>query len=131
MSMIGCETSSPDGTKWALAAVAGSLGALCLEKSACCKWHASTMDRDRQLYNEVNWRAGCRKIGTSGSMSGDGKRGVGHRPQATAPVLDSTLQDVDMMGEPVEHGAGEPLRTEYGGPFIERQVLVTSVAPRS
>ena len=37
------------------------------------------------------------------------------------------LQDVDMMGEPVEHGAGEPLRTEYGGPFIERQV----VAPRS
>jgi hypothetical protein len=23
-------------------------------------------------------------------MSGDGKRGVGHRPQATAPILDST-----------------------------------------
>src|ERR1035437_7218703 len=30
------------------------------------------------------------EIGTSGSMSGDGKRGVGHRPQATAPILDST-----------------------------------------
>src|SRR5215470_2960220 len=30
------------------------------------------------------------EIGTSGSMSGDRKRGVGHRPQATAPILDST-----------------------------------------
>ena len=30
------------------------------------------------------------EIGTSGSMSGDGKRSVGHRPQAAAPVLDST-----------------------------------------
>jgi hypothetical protein len=32
-----------------------------------------------------------REIRTSGSMSGDGKRGVGHRPQATAPILDSTF----------------------------------------
>ena len=31
------------------------------------------------------------EIGTSSSMSGDGKRSVGHRPQATAPVLDSTI----------------------------------------
>jgi len=31
------------------------------------------------------------EIGMSGSMSGDGKRSVGHRPQATAPILDSTL----------------------------------------
>ena len=31
-----------------------------------------------------------REIRTSGSMSGDGKRGAGHRPQATAPILDST-----------------------------------------
>jgi hypothetical protein len=30
------------------------------------------------------------EIGTSGLMSGDGKRSVGHRPQATAPILDST-----------------------------------------
>jgi hypothetical protein len=29
------------------------------------------------------------EIGTSGSMSGDRKRSVGHRPQATAPILDS------------------------------------------
>jgi len=34
------------------------------------------------------------EIGTSGSMSGDGKRSVGHRPQATAPILDSTESDV-------------------------------------
>jgi hypothetical protein len=33
------------------------------------------------------------EIGTSSSMSGDGKRSVGHRPQATAPVLDSTVAD--------------------------------------
>jgi len=32
-----------------------------------------------------------REIRTSGSMSGDGKRGAGHRPQATAPILDSTF----------------------------------------
>ena len=30
------------------------------------------------------------EIGTSGSISGDGKRSVGHRPQVTAPVLNST-----------------------------------------
>jgi hypothetical protein len=30
------------------------------------------------------------EIGTSGLMSGDGKRSVGNRPQATAPILDST-----------------------------------------
>jgi hypothetical protein len=36
------------------------------------------------------------EIGTPGLMSGDGKRGVGHRPQATAPILDSTLTE---MGE--------------------------------
>jgi hypothetical protein len=30
------------------------------------------------------------EIRSSGLMSGDGKRGVGHRPQATAPILDST-----------------------------------------
>ena len=29
-------------------------------------------------------------IGTFGLMSEDGKRSVGHRPQATAPILDST-----------------------------------------
>jgi hypothetical protein len=34
------------------------------------------------------------EIGLSGLMSGDGKRGVGHRPQATAPILDSTIPDL-------------------------------------
>jgi hypothetical protein len=33
------------------------------------------------------------EIGTSGSMSGDGKRSVGHTPQATAPILDSTIPE--------------------------------------
>ena len=34
------------------------------------------------------------EIGTSSSMSGDGKRSVGHWPQTTAPVLDSTISEV-------------------------------------
>ena len=34
------------------------------------------------------------EIGTSGSMSGDGKRGAGRWPQATAPILDSTQADI-------------------------------------
>jgi hypothetical protein len=34
------------------------------------------------------------EIGTSGLMSGDGKRGDGQRPQATAPILDSTRPDI-------------------------------------
>ena len=34
------------------------------------------------------------EIGTSGSMSGDGKRSVGHRPQATAPILDFTISEM-------------------------------------
>jgi c-di-GMP phosphodiesterase len=34
------------------------------------------------------------EIGTPGLTSGDGKRGVGHRPQATAPILDSTISDL-------------------------------------
>jgi hypothetical protein len=38
------------------------------------------------------------EIGTSSSMSGDGKRSVGHRPQATAPVLDSTEAEVRPCG---------------------------------
>ena len=36
------------------------------------------------------------EIRTSGSMSGDGKRGVGHTAQATAPILDST----ELTGQP-------------------------------
>ena len=32
------------------------------------------------------------------------------------------LEDVDVMGEPVEQRAGEPLGTEHAGPFVEREV---------
>jgi hypothetical protein len=34
-----------------------------------------------------------REIRTSGSMSGERKRSDGHRPQVTAPLLDSTRHD--------------------------------------
>jgi len=43
------------------------------------------------------------EIGTSGLMSGDGKRGDGLRPQATAPILDSTFGD---FGGPSNAGCG-------------------------
>ena len=36
------------------------------------------------------------EIGTSGSMSEDGKRSIGHRPQATVPILDSTRARADL-----------------------------------
>ncbi len=32
------------------------------------------------------------------------------------------LQDVDVMSETVEQCAGEPLGSEYGRPFVERQI---------
>ena len=32
------------------------------------------------------------------------------------------LQDVDVVGEPVQQRAGEAFRTEHLGPLIERQV---------
>ena len=41
------------------------------------------------------------------------------------------LQDVDMMGEPVEQGTGEPFGAEYGSPFIERQIAGDQVGASS
>src|SRR5262249_12307185 len=43
------------------------------------------------------------EIGTSGSMSEDGKRSVGHMPQATVPILDSSRARAD-LGR-IEHPA--------------------------
>src|SRR5216683_875467 len=40
------------------------------------------------------------EIGSSGLMSGDGRRGVGHRLQVTAPILDSTNSDIDYYRHP-------------------------------
>ncbi len=62
------------------------------------------------------------EIGTSGSMSGEGNGVLANRPQATAPVLDSTLKDMNVMREAVEERAGEPLRAEYARPLVERQI---------
>jgi hypothetical protein len=53
---------------------------------------------------KVDLSAGEPQVGaTSGSMSGDGKRSVGHRPQATAPILDSTRPAAD-MSQPAQRG---------------------------
>ena len=70
------------------------------------------------------------EIGTSSSMSGDGKRGVGHRPQATAPILDST--DSEMAEVPVDFRylaySGLVLLTAS---FSESGQQRTSSAPRA
>ena len=59
------------------------------------------------------------EIGSSGLMSGDGKRGVGHRPQATAPILDSTRADSDYAS-----GALARFKVD-GGIFSRRSNLET------
>jgi hypothetical protein len=63
------------------------------------------------------------EIGTSGSMSGDGKRSAGLRPQATAPILDSTWAEVlDAAAIPSGY------RGTYPVPVGQRAcVLVTQV----
>ncbi len=41
------------------------------------------------------------------------------------------LQDVDVVGEAVQQGPGQPLRAEDLGPLVEGQVVVTRMEPRS
>jgi hypothetical protein len=64
------------------------------------------------------------EIGMSVSMSGDGKRGVGHRPQATAPILDSTEGLAALAGRRVRSfdaaGAGAPLTHALRGHAARR-----------
>jgi len=48
------------------------------------------------------------EIGTPGLMSGDGKRGAGHRPQATAPILDSTNCDIRAIYDSAKAGTKKP-----------------------
>src|SRR6266478_6589880 len=59
---------------------------------------------------EASRKAGCRKSARP-VLSGDGKRGVGHRPQATAPILDSTNSDIAKDWSPAQYlpsnGRGE------------------------
>ena len=59
------------------------------------------------------------EIGTSGSMSGDGKRSVGHRPQATAPILDSTDPEAPTAGPagPLAEVELPCRRSEWHGSF--------------
>ena len=54
------------------------------------------------------------EIGTLGLMSGGGKRSAGHRPQATAPILDSTTF------------TGRPL-TKLWGMLDRKQTLRASI----
>ena len=84
-------------------------GAQC-GKSACCvrrggDWrrgmveivgHSQTKGRDNR---EPKLRPKPARQSSTLLMSGDGKRGVGHRPQATAPILDST-RPCENVGEP-------------------------------
>ncbi|MEH2565151.1 hypothetical protein V1289_004778 [Bradyrhizobium sp. AZCC 2289] len=53
--------------------------------------HSQTKGRDNR---EPKLRPKPARQSSTLLMSGDGKRGVGHRPQATAPILDSTNSDI-------------------------------------
>ena len=53
--------------------------------------HSQTKGRDNR---EPKLRSKPARQSSTLPMSGDGKRGVGHRPQATAPILDSTNSEV-------------------------------------
>ena len=53
--------------------------------------HSQTKGRDN---GEPKLRPKPARQSSTLLMSGDGKRGVGHRPQATAPILDSTTAEI-------------------------------------
>jgi hypothetical protein len=62
-----------------------------------------------------------------GAFGGVGSSAFGGRGSFAAALLEAVavavhLQDVDMMGEPVQQCAGEPFGTEDFGPFLEWQV---------
>ena len=61
---------------------------------------------------------------------------VGDAPRSTLALFEPVavavhLEDMDVMGEPVEQCAGEPLGGEHAGPLVERQIALTMVEPRS
>ena len=43
-------------------------------------------------------------------------------PTGEPVTLSVHLQDVNVMGEPIQQRAGQPLRSESLGPFVERQI---------
>ena len=70
-----------------------------------------------------------RPVRTAGGVAGgeaSGRRGGCGVPGLLAVgetvALAVQLQDVDVMGEPVEQGAGQPFRAEDLRPFVERQI---------
>jgi hypothetical protein len=71
----GCAISLQDVTKWQGARRDGSPAKSYTGTAASCVSNACLSVRRRVPHDETSWRAGCRKIGTSGSMSKDGKRG--------------------------------------------------------
>jgi hypothetical protein len=80
------------------------------------------------------------EIGTSGSMSGDGKRSVGHRPQVTAPILNSTIAtnfslgpDVSFRGEAEVGQAAESAALVENDPTrpLAARLRCNAAAPRT
>jgi hypothetical protein len=60
------------------------------------------------------------ETGTSGSMSGDGKRSDGQRPQVTAPILDSTISAAPLSirnWAPTTQSRGHCIRPRYSCSF--------------
>ena len=68
------------------------------------------------------------EIGSSGLMSGDGKRGVGHRPQATAPILDSTSFGNRVAEGNAQHDMACASRIRLAQNYAMRTVPITFMA---
>jgi hypothetical protein len=66
------------------------------------------------------------EIGTPGLTSGDGKRGVGHGPQATAPILDSTVAAIARALAEIMSELETPQQHDVASGFILSETLGSS-----
>src|SRR5437868_14167565 len=60
--------------------------------------------------------------GGSAGRGFGGQAGMATSAGLQAVALAVHLEDVDVVGEPVEEGSGEPLGAEHARPLVERQV---------
>ena len=77
--------------------------------------------------NQIGSRAGVRS-GVVRIIRDLGDSGL---PATLEPVaLAVHFQDVDVVGEAVQQGPGQSLRTEDLGPLVEGKLVVTRIEPR-
>src|ERR1700758_1173797 len=83
--MSACATSSPDGTKWQGAGPNASPVTWSMGNAGSCASNACHSTHRCVPCDENQSETRMPEIGTSGSMSGDGKRGVAEWPKLPRP----------------------------------------------